>query len=128
VIRRSKTVLIVDDDSDICAAISTVLMDEGYDVACVGDGRAGLAYLDERIMPDLILLDLMMPVMNGWLFKARQRQHRMGADIPVVIMTASTACGDVKTGSLGARECIVKPFSRSTLLAAIKRNVPALDG
>jgi CheY-like chemotaxis protein len=128
VTRSTWTILVVEDDVDIRSAISSILADAGYDVLCAADGRAALAYLDEGVTPDLILLDLMLPVMNGWDFRTNQRQHRMAADVPVIIMTASVLCREAHVTSLGVEECISKPFSRSKLLSAVHRYLPRLDG
>ena len=69
--------------------LSDVLGDEGYDVVSVANGQEALDYLHERIgLPGLILLDLMMPKMNGWAFLTYQQQDATLADIPVVVVSA----------------------------------------
>ena len=119
----SRTILIVDDDAVISSTLAGLLADEGYDVACAGDGQAALRYLDQDVSPGLILLDLMMPVMDGWNFRAEQRRRDKSASVPVVVMTASGKCPEA-IASLGAQECIGKPFSFEALLTAVKRHVP----
>ncbi len=119
---RSRTILIVDDDAVISSTIADLLADEGYGVACAGDGQAALTYLDQGVSPGLILLDLMMPVMDGWNFRAEQRRRNKSASVPVVVMTASGKCPEA-IASLGAQECISKPFSFEALLTAVKRHV-----
>jgi CheY-like chemotaxis protein len=84
------TVLVVEDDHDIRVSVRMVLEDEGFKVLTVTNGRMALDLLD-RITTDepcLILLDLMLPVMDGWHFAAHLREHPRFAEIPIVIMSA----------------------------------------
>src|SRR5258708_307681 len=82
------TILIVEDDISICTVITEILQDEGYLVASVENGAEALAYLQQHIHPQLILLDLNMPVMTGWDFRAQQQCDPRLAEIPVIIMSA----------------------------------------
>lgn len=82
-----KTILIVEDDRDIRGCLEMVLRSAGYIVESAGNGRQALDLLGNHI-PSLILLDLMMPVMDGWQFRAAQVQDLKLATIPVVVMTA----------------------------------------
>ena len=80
----------VDDDPDIRDSLREVLEDEGYEVACVGNGREALDHLKTASpRPCVILLDLMMPVMDGWQFRREQKQDADIADIPLVVITAT---------------------------------------
>ena len=81
-------VLVVDDERDVQALVRLVLERQGYDVDAASDGREALAKIEAR-RPDLVLLDLMMPVMNGWQFRAKQLQDPALAEIPVIVMSAS---------------------------------------
>src|SRR5262245_13335746 len=85
-----RLVLIVDDDHDIREALSQVLGDEGWVVATAADGREALDYLDAHrdALPEVILLDLMMPVMSGGEFRAEQLKDPSLAPIPVVVISA----------------------------------------
>src|SRR5262245_22499124 len=81
-------ILIVDDDSDLRETIREVLDDEGYETAAAGNGAEALAWLREAPLPALILLDLMMPLMDGWRFREEQLKDDRIAAIPVIVMTA----------------------------------------
>src|SRR4051794_28574938 len=85
----SKLILVVDDDPDLRDTLGQILEDEGYSVAAASNGREALAYLRERPAPSLILLDLMMPVMDGWQFRSEQRLDSVLAKIPVLVISAS---------------------------------------
>jgi CheY-like chemotaxis protein len=120
----SRTILIVDDDAVIRSTLADLLTDEGYCVACAEDGRAALECLDRGESPGLILLDLMMPVMDGWDFRSEQRRRGTLASVPIVIMTAGGRCPDAAV-ALEAQGCVGKPFSFQELLAAVKRHIHA---
>ena len=83
------TVLVVEDDHDIRVSVRNLLEDEGYRVLTVTDGRAALDLLEHaKPSPSLIILDLMLPVMDGWQFAERLRALPRLAGIPIVIMSA----------------------------------------
>ena len=82
-------VLLLEDDPDIAEPTSSILGDAGYAVEWFRNGRDALDWLRDN-PADLILLDLMMPVMDGWEFRAAQRADRAIAGIPVVVLTADT--------------------------------------
>src|SRR5512143_1398068 len=85
----SAHILVVDDDSDLREAMTEALEDAGYSVAAAGDGAQALEYLrNSSRRPDLILLDLRMPNMDGWGFRAEQLRSVEHASIPVVVLTA----------------------------------------
>jgi CheY-like chemotaxis protein len=81
-------ILIVDDDEGIREAVAEVLIDEGLEVATAADGQQALRWLADGNRPCLILLDLMMPIMDGRGFRAAQSSDPRFADIPVVVITA----------------------------------------
>jgi PAS domain S-box-containing protein len=85
-------VLIVDDDPDARARLATMLSRDGWTIAEAGNGRQALVQVEER-MPSLILLDLMMPIMNGFEFLATLRARPGGAQVPVVVLTAHDVTG-----------------------------------
>ena len=99
-------------------ALTTILRDEGYDVEAHCDGRAALEHLDRGERPDAILLELMMPVMNGWQFRARQLAQPRLAKIPTIVMTAS---GNLDRASISADEIVLKPLKLSRLLKTLDR-------
>src|SRR5262245_59582395 len=80
-----KSVLIIEDDPDIREALAEILEDEGYATVLAGNGREALDHLAKSEMPALILLDLMMPIMDGWQFRDEQRRSPSYAAIPVVV-------------------------------------------
>lgn len=115
-----KKILIVEDDLDLREALSEVLRDEGYSVAMAADGREALDHLRRQSRPSLILLDLTMPVMNGWQFRAEQRQDPALSGIPVVVLSA----GDYRAEQmrqLGVTDYIRKPIELKHLLRTIER-------
>lgn len=82
-----QSVLLVEDDNDIRSALEGFLTDEGYQVLTAENGKAGLQLLEEK-KPGLVLLDLMMPVMNGWEFLEEKSHSNKAADIPVLVISA----------------------------------------
>jgi len=115
-----RTVLIVDDDEDIRTVLSEAFADDGYGVACASDGYEALAQIEAGYEPSLILLDLMMPKMDGWQFRAEQQKLARHASVPVIIMTAGGRCREA-VSDLAAQECVTKPFSIDFILATARR-------
>jgi CheY-like chemotaxis protein len=111
-------ILIVDDDADIRDSLGSLLEGEGYAVACAANGREALDRLRAGLLPCLILLDLMMPVMDGLAFIAQQTADPTLAGIPVVVITAA---GQTKTASL-PRPVLSKPIQIETLLNTVARH------
>ena len=114
----SKTILVVDDNADIRAYLSTILQDR-YQIALAADGSQGLALANE-IVPDLIVSDVMMPVMNGLEFCQRIKSGIATSHIPVILLTArALSQHQVEGYESGADAYITKPFSPEVLLARI---------
>ncbi len=85
-------ILIVDDDSDATEAMADFLKHEGFEVSVASDGQRALANLrSANALPSVILLDLTMPVMNGWQFRQAQLADPSLASVPVIILTAAAA-------------------------------------
>jgi DNA-binding response OmpR family regulator len=115
---RPRRVLIVEDDASIRDTLELALAVQGYQVATAANGRDGIALLRE-CRPDLIVLDLMMPVMDGWQFRVEQRLA--GCDgVPVLVLTASRNAADSED-TLGAAERLQKPFDLRCLLDIVNR-------
>ncbi len=113
----TKTVMIVDDDPDIRDAFCAILEVEGYEVICVDNGQAALDHLvTGGETPCVIFLDLMMPVMDGWEFRTRQKKLHHYADIPVVVVTAA---GRDRSSTIDAAEILEKPVSYEQIMRAI---------
>jgi CheY-like chemotaxis protein len=119
----AKQVLIVEDDLDIRDALGQILEDEGYAVTTAANGLEALERLRAGPPPMLILLDLMMPIMNGWQFRAEQQQDPTLATIPVVVISADTNIGD-KANQLGVSDFFRKPIEISGLLQTLARYCP----
>src|SRR6266542_337059 len=117
---KSRRILIVEDDADLREALSEVLSDEGYAVTSAADGQEALDRLRRELRPSLILLDLTMPVMNGWQFRAEQRRDPDLSGIPVVVLSAGDHLAE-QMGPLGIQEYVRKPIELDHLLAAIGR-------
>ena len=120
--RDPSTILVVDDDAEIRRTIAEVLQDEGYRVQLAENGREALALIDRSRPPRAILLDLMMPVMDGWGVLAALRADGGLAAIPVVIVSA---VGRWTRGlAPPVIEVIEKPVTLEQLVAAVSRCAP----
>lgn len=113
----NKTLLLVEDDPDIRTTLKEVLELEGYSVLSAANGKEAYDLLKTSPKPCLILLDLMMPVMNGWEFLEAQQSHAKIANVPVIVVSAA---GD-KAKSAKAHGFIKKPIEVDGLLEMIER-------
>ena len=104
------SVLVVDDDRDIRDALAQILTEEGFEVSEAANGVQALAEITRKV-PDLVLLDLMMPVMNGWQVLQALRQSSELASLPVVVLSAIEAHG--------CADYIQKPVSLDKLLTLL---------
>lgn len=121
----NRRVLLVEDERDIRAELAEVLVEEGYQVTGVGNGLEALRHLQQREPPQVIVLDLMMPVMNGWQFLDEQRQLPHLAQIPVVVLSAA---GVHKQGLRDlAAALIPKPIELNDLLGVLARLCSAAE-
>ena len=107
-------VLVVDDDPQIRACLGEVLEDSGYAVRTAAHGGAALSLLQDW-RPNLILLDLQMPTVDGWAFRRAQLAQESWADIPVVVMSAGYSAHHEAT-TLAAAAGLEKPFDFDALL------------
>jgi len=113
------TILVVDDDPDICALLEFKLGGAGYDVAVEHDGEAALAARD-RSPADLLILDWMMPRMGGLEVCLALRADERFTTLPVLMLTARAQEADVQRGlAAGADDYILKPFSPRELTARV---------
>ena len=85
---ETKSILVVDDDADIRHSLTEILVDEGYAALTAGNGSEALSLIRANHPPSLIVLDLMMPIMDGYEFLAEQQRDGELAHIPVVVVTA----------------------------------------
>ncbi len=113
-------ILIVDDDAATLAALQELLEGEGHQVVTAANGSEALATLRQDGPFGVILLDIMMPVMNGYEFRETQLQDPRLAAIPVIVLTADGRAQQ-KGSRLGARRIFQKPVSPPELLSEIRR-------
>jgi DNA-binding response OmpR family regulator len=117
-----KRILVVDDDPDIRELLFTALEDEGFEVLPAANGQEALAAI-RTFRPDVIVLDLMMPVMDGWQFAKELRAR--DEDIPLVLLSAARDL-DTHAKNLAAADVIEKPFDLAELLPKIARVAAAV--
>jgi DNA-binding response OmpR family regulator len=112
-------ILIVDDEPDILLMLRMSLEDEGHDVVMAADGQMALDRMAEH-RPDLVLLDVMMPVLDGWGVLEQRRDS--GDPTAVIMLSAKSEEADIdRAMALGAREYVVKPFDLDKLVALVQR-------
>jgi CheY-like chemotaxis protein len=113
-------VLVVEDEDTIGQVLTETLADEGYEVRRAQNGYEALTVL-QTWLPQLILLDLMMPVMDGWAFRAAQQQLAgRAADVPVIVLSAAREA-TFRTVELGVAEALSKPFELTQIVEAVER-------
>ena len=116
-----RKILVIDDDDELADVVRQVLLDAGYSVATVRHGAAALE-LTKHVAPDLILLDLSMPIMDGWSFVSQYRRTSApGARI--VLLTGNPSAAEI-AHTLAADGYITKPFEVDDLVATIARELP----
>ncbi len=116
-------VLVVDDDPDILEALSEILEAEGFQIRRARHGKEALERLEPE-PPQLILLDLMMPVMDGWEFAQQLRLRSPLQDIPIIVLSADRNVG-TKAREIGAVGHLAKPFELNELLNLVQASLPA---
>lgn len=115
-----KRILVVDDDPDVRQVLTEVLRDH-YAVTVAANGAEALDAMRQG-PPDAVVLDMAMPVMDGWTFLRAYRGHPRFAQVPVMVVSAEpTACEDGRR--LGAQACVPKPFDLDNLASALDRLV-----
>ncbi len=114
-------IMVVDDEPDLVRMVEFRLQQEGWEVLSAGDGRAALE-LAQANVPDLVVLDIMMPLMDGMEVLRQLGYQRATRKIPVIMLTAKTTHVDVTNArELGVRDYITKPFDPERLVAAIRK-------
>ena len=110
-------VLIVDDEPDVLLLLRIELEAEGYETLLAADGETALRRIFEE-RPDVVLLDVMMPVVDGWGVLQRLAEHP--SDVRVIVLSAKASEGDIAHAlELGAQEYVTKPFEPAALLATV---------
>jgi CheY-like chemotaxis protein len=115
------SVLVVEDDSAIRELVVDTLVEAGFVLRAVPDGSVALQQLAEW-RPDVIVLDLMMPVMDGPTFRAEQRRLALSADVPLVVLSASRQVREI-AADLGAVAVLRKPFDINELVSVVRRAI-----
>jgi CheY-like chemotaxis protein len=117
----AEEILIVEDDSDFRDALAELLQLKGYQVTALGNGQQALQKLQAGLIPCLILLDLMMPVMNGWDFRRLLLAHPQWSAIPVVLLSGMADLARHAT-NLRVAGCIAKPVDFDLLYRAVEQH------
>jgi CheY-like chemotaxis protein len=116
--RSAAPILIVEDDADLRDMMAQFLLVEGFNPKLVSNGREALEYLRNGETPAVILLDLMMPVMDGWEFRRRQQRDPKAAKVPVIVLSALDR---TRVGDIGEAPFMKKPLDFDRLLDLVRR-------
>jgi len=120
------SILIVEDDDAIAQVLRFMLERQAYHVTHMADGRAASTHIASSAPPDLVLLDVMLPYVDGFALMAQIRAQPAWRDVPVLMLTAKNAEADTVRGlDAGANDFVVKPFQPQELLARVKRFLKA---
>lgn len=111
-------ILVIEDDYNIREVLRLALEFEGYEVVTAQNGKEGLEILENRSPPGLILLDLMMPIMNGWEFVNELKIRNIFNKIPIVVISAFSE----RAKTIDCTEFVLKPLDLETLLNSVHRN------
>jgi len=123
---RNKKILIIDDEKMNIMALAHFLKSQ-YEIVIAGDGQSGLEAAEKHI-PDLILLDIIMPEMNGFEVISKLKKSETTKNIPVIFISALDEEGDDEKGlSLGAVDFITKPFSKAIIDLRIKTQLKLIE-
>jgi CheY-like chemotaxis protein len=123
-VSEPRTILVVDDDPGVQQTIGSILEDEGYQVVSAWNGHEALRFLESgAIEPALIILDVQMPVMDGYAFADELAQRGRHPRPPIVVLTADGRAPQ-KAARVGADGYLTKPFTLLSLLQQIERLVP----
>jgi CheY-like chemotaxis protein len=122
----SACILVVDDDADVLDAMQMLLEGSECEVLSATDGRKALELLRSGVRPSLILLDLMMPGMNGWQFIAEGNRERLLDEIPIVVLSGGRF-REEDVLSLGVAGCLAKPVGVDRLMSTLRKYCPDLS-
>ena len=113
---NERTILVVEDDAPIREVVATVLEEEGYNVVSAASGAEGLRWLESNAA-DLVVLDMRMPIMDGWKF-AEELRDRQVHNVPILVMTAAVDATQ-RAREIGAAATLSKPFDLSELIQMV---------
>ncbi len=126
--KLGKRILIVDDEPHILRTLEDLLVAEGYIIYKASDGKRGLEQA-ESMLPDLIVLDVMMPKMDGFEVLKRLKKSSKTMDIPIIMLTVKSTTQDVEQGiRLYAEKYISKPFNSEFLIQEIEKSLAIRGG
>lgn len=117
----SEHILVVEDDKDLRETLRQALELEGYVTVCAENGQVALRYLATGAKPCVILLDLMMPIMDGWTFRQELLKDPALAEIPVVVMTAASAN---RAAAAAAEAVLFKPLHMGKVVDVVQEHCP----
>jgi two-component system, chemotaxis family, chemotaxis protein CheY len=112
-------ILLIEDDDSLGSILASVLQDQGYRVVLASNGREALHYLLTERPPRLILLNLVMPSMNGWKFREQLMRYPKLAEIPVIVLSGVRKL-EKKAASLGATDSFTKPYNIKALVDTVQ--------
>jgi DNA-binding response OmpR family regulator len=120
---QQPTVLVVEDDDHISQVLKFMLERQGYHVVHLADGRAAVSHVESSVVPpDLVLLDVMLPYVDGFEIVRLIRAQPAWAAVPVLMLTAKNTERDtVRALDAGANDFVIKPFQPNELLARVRR-------
>src|SRR5262245_3511806 len=119
------TLLVIEDEAPLRANLVRILSAEGYTVIAAADGEEGIRRVREG-KPDLVICDILMPIVDGFGVLASLRSRPETAQLPFIFLTASADKENLQRGlRSGANEYVTKPFKIADLLAAVRRRLPA---
>lgn len=122
------TALIIEDDEHTAYLLEYMLKREGYDVNCVGDGREAVAYITNNSPTDIVLMDIMLPYLDGFELLALIRAHPVWRETPVIVLSGRSQEDDVvRALASGADDYVRKPYQPKELMARIKCRVAAVN-
>jgi DNA-binding response OmpR family regulator len=118
-VKQARRVLVVDDDAWVRTMVADVLESDGYEIVTAHNGAEALAVL-RATRPECVVLDLMLPVLDGRGFLRACRQERLSASTPVVVISVSRSLAEAVRSEFGVEHILVKPFDIAALLEAVK--------
>lgn len=123
----AKRVLVVDDDTDVCALLKSALFVKGHEVITATDGFAGSSIAMEYL-PDLIILDVMMPKMSGFQVCQNLRRLKQFRETPIIFLTAKDSPSDEEWGRrMGGTHYVTKPFDLRELTSLVEQVLASVD-
>ncbi len=121
-VHTSKRILVVDDEKDICDALKSILERQGFIVDTANDGMQAMNIIDDGMVPDLIVLDVEMPDMNGYTFMFELYREEKRRSIPVIVVSAYSEMQPIFSHR-GVKDYLIKPTKPEDLLKKIRQHL-----